>query len=69
VALSDDMGRAWQSFAANGDPGWPRYDTTEQLTRVYGAESTVARYPEQASQAIWADYEPEPFPLRAPVSD
>ena len=49
VALSDDMGRAWRSFAANGDPGWPRYDATDQLTRVFGAESTVVRYPEQVS--------------------
>jgi para-nitrobenzyl esterase len=69
VALSDDMGRAWRSFAANGDPGWPRYDATDQLTRVFGAESTVVRYPEQVSQAIWAGYEFEPFPLRAPVSE
>ncbi|KAA0080055.1 carboxylesterase/lipase family protein [Mycolicibacterium sp. P9-64] len=67
VALSDDMGRAWQSFAQNGDPGWPQYDATGQLTRVFGAESTVARYPEQVSQAIWAGYEFEPFPLQ--VSD
>ena len=69
VALSDDMGRAWRSFAANGDPGWPPYDATDQLTRVFGAESTVVRYPEQVSQAIWAGYEFEPFPLRASVSE
>jgi para-nitrobenzyl esterase len=68
VALSDDMGRAWRSFAANGDPGWPRYDATGQLTRVFGAESTVVRYPEQVSQAIWAGHEFEPFPLRGSVS-
>ena len=69
VALSDDMGRAWRSFATKGDPGWPRYDATDQLTRVFGAESTVARYPEQASQAIWAGHEFEPFPLRAFLSE
>jgi para-nitrobenzyl esterase len=69
VALSDDMGRAWRSFAANGDPGWPRYDETDQLTRVFGAESTVVRYPEQVSQAIWAGHEFEPFPLRSSVSE
>jgi para-nitrobenzyl esterase len=63
------MGRAWRSFAAKGDPGWPRYDTTDQLTRVFGAESTVVRYPEQVSQAIWAGHDFEPFPLRASVSE
>ena len=65
VALSDDMGRAWRSFATNGDPGWPAYDATDQLTRVFDAESAVVRYPEQVSQAIWAGYEFEPFPLDA----
>jgi para-nitrobenzyl esterase len=65
VALSDDMQRAWRSFATDGDPGWPAYDATDQLTQVFGAESTVARYPEQVSQAIWAGYEFDPFALSA----
>jgi para-nitrobenzyl esterase len=69
VALSADMGRAWRSFAANGDPGWPRYDAARELTRIFGAESTVVRYPEHASQAIWADHEFEPFPLHASLRD
>jgi para-nitrobenzyl esterase len=63
LALSRSMGVAWRSFAANGDPGWPRYDAKSQLTRIFGAEPEVARYPEQASQAIWAGYEFDPFPL------
>jgi para-nitrobenzyl esterase len=62
-ALSEDMGRAWRSFAANGDPGWPKYDARGQLTRIFGAESDVVRYPEQVSQAIWAGHQFDPFPL------
>jgi len=64
LALSRSMGMAWRSFTTNGDPGWPRYDSKSQLTRMFGAEPEVARYPEQASQAIWAGYEFDPFPLR-----
>jgi para-nitrobenzyl esterase len=69
VTLSADMGQAWRSFAANGDPGWPRYDAADELTRVFGAEPTVVRYPEQASEAIWAGHQFEPFPLHASVRD
>jgi hypothetical protein len=31
---------------------------------MFCAEPEVAGYPEQASQAIWAGYEFDPFPLR-----
>jgi len=63
-AVSDEMSTAWQSFAARGDPGWPAYDPGEQLTRVFDVESRVMRYPEQASQQIWAGYPFDPFGLQ-----
>jgi para-nitrobenzyl esterase len=61
--VSREMSDAWRSFAATGDPAWPAYDPVEQLTRVFDTESRTVRYPEQASQQIWADYPFEPFRL------
>ena len=62
-AVSREMSGAWRAFATNGDPGWPAYEPTEQLTRVIDVESRTARYPEQASQQIWADHLFDPFTL------
>jgi para-nitrobenzyl esterase len=42
-------------FVATGRPGWARYEPLERATRVYDAESTVARYPEERSRGIWRD--------------
>jgi para-nitrobenzyl esterase len=53
--VARDMSAAWRAFATNGDPGWPAYDAAEQLTRIIDVESRTARYPEQASQQIWAN--------------
>ncbi|MGH3674248.1 MAG: hypothetical protein ACRDU5_00620 [Mycobacterium sp.] len=63
-AVSAEMSSAWRSFATDGDPGWPNYDPVEQLTRVFDAEPGVERYPEQASQQIWANHQFDPFPLQ-----
>jgi len=53
--LSELMRSEHLSFASTGDPGWTRYRPGERLTRVYDAESTVARYPEERSRRIWRD--------------
>ena len=50
-------------FATDGDPGWPAYEPEDQLTRVFDIESRTVRYPEQASQRIWAGYPFDPFTL------
>jgi para-nitrobenzyl esterase len=47
-----------------GDPGWPAYSADQQLTRVFDTESRTTRYPEQASQQIWAGYPFDPFRLQ-----
>jgi para-nitrobenzyl esterase len=47
-----------------GDPGWPAYSADQQLTRVFDTESRTTRYPEQASQQIWAGYPFDPFTLQ-----
>jgi para-nitrobenzyl esterase len=62
-AVSREMSAAWRAFATDGDPGWPTYDSVDQLTRVLDVEPSTARYPEQASQKIWADGQFEPFRL------
>jgi para-nitrobenzyl esterase len=63
-AVSREMSAAWRAFATHGDPGWPPYDPAEQLARLIDVESRTARYPEQASQQIWADYPFDPFTLQ-----
>jgi para-nitrobenzyl esterase len=62
-AVSREMGAAWRAFATDGDPGWPAYIADGQLTRVFDAESRTARYPELASQLIWANHRFDPFGL------
>jgi para-nitrobenzyl esterase len=62
-AVSREMSAAWRAFATDGDPGWPAYSADEQLTRVFDAESRTARYPEVASQQIWANHAFDPFAL------
>ena len=51
IALSEQMRHAWTSFATNGDPGWPGYDTGS--TRLFDVEPAVTAYPEQLSRRIW----------------
>jgi para-nitrobenzyl esterase len=53
--LSGLMRAEHLSFAATGNPGWPRYRPHERDTRVYDAESTLTRYPEERSRRIWRD--------------
>jgi para-nitrobenzyl esterase len=62
-AVSREISGAWRAFATDGHPGWPAYDLTEQLTRVFDAVPQTVRYPEQASQRMWADYPFDPFSL------
>ncbi len=62
-SVSREMSSAWRAFAADGDPGWPAYDPVEQLTRLFDADSRTVKYPEQASQRIWADHPFDPFAL------
>jgi para-nitrobenzyl esterase len=63
-AVSREMSAAWRAFATDGDPGWPAYDSVEQLTRVFDSKSRTTPYPEQASQQIWAGHAFDPFTLR-----
>jgi len=51
--LSTAIRKAWTAFAATGDPGWPRYDGTHRLTRIWTTPPTTARDPLQATRPLW----------------
>ncbi len=68
-ALSARMRTAWASFAADGDPGWPPYDTGQRLARRFDTHASVIRYPEEASREIWHDHVFPALPLIAGVLD
>jgi para-nitrobenzyl esterase len=53
--LSELMRAEHLAFAATGDPGWTPYELNTRRTRVYDADSTVARYPEERSRTLWRD--------------
>lgn len=55
-ALSIRMRTAWTAFAADGDPGWPAYDTEARLVQLFDTTSTVTAYPEETSRLIWQDH-------------
>jgi len=53
VALGDLMRAQWVAFAADGDPGWPRYTPGSRMTRIFDDPPDVAGYPEKASLHLW----------------
>ncbi|MFG1646278.1 carboxylesterase/lipase family protein [Amycolatopsis sp. NPDC049252] len=66
--LSARMRAAWTAFATHGDPGWPAYDTTRRLTRLFDTSTAVTAYPEEASRRIWQDHGFPALPLLNRVS-
>ncbi|GAA3148094.1 carboxylesterase family protein [Planomonospora alba] len=52
-ALSERIRTAWASFAATGDPGWPRFDLRARLTRIWDTVPSDAPYPLEDSRRIW----------------
>ncbi|MYW95226.1 carboxylesterase/lipase family protein [Amycolatopsis rubida] len=63
LRVSEELRRAWASFAATGDPGWAAYRPGQRLTRVMDTESKTVPYPEEASRKIWERHTPAPFAL------
>lgn len=51
--LADAMHAAWVAFATNGDPGWPRYETTRRATMRFDVTSAVVDDPLAAKRALW----------------
>jgi para-nitrobenzyl esterase len=62
-ALSARMRAAWVSFATDGDPGWPAYETGQRLVQRFDTEPEVTADPEGASRLIWQDYTWPVLPL------
>jgi carboxylesterase 2/para-nitrobenzyl esterase len=52
-SLADEMHRAWVSFAATGDCGWPRYDPARRATMRFAATSSVVNDPLAETLALW----------------
>jgi carboxylesterase type B len=51
--LADTMHAAWISFAANGDPGWPRYDLNRRATMRFDTTSQVVDNPRAWERDLW----------------
>lgn len=52
-ALADTMHRAWVSFIASGDPGWPQYDKERRTTMRFDETSEVVDDPRREERALW----------------
>jgi len=52
--LADDMHRAWVNFARNGDPGWPRYDTSRRPVMRFDTQGgVVVNDPAGSTRQLW----------------
>ncbi len=51
--LSGELRHAWTTFAATGDPGWPRYSTSARPTKIWHVPSRVEQDPLAVSRRIW----------------
>jgi para-nitrobenzyl esterase len=53
------------AFAANGDPGRPRFRRHARRTRVYDPEPGLVACPEDRSRTIWRDRRSDVLDLRS----
>jgi carboxylesterase type B len=51
--LADAMHGAWVAFAANGDPGWPRYEQRSRSTMRFDLVSEVVDDPRSSERELW----------------
>jgi carboxylesterase type B len=52
--LSEQIRLAWTTFAATGDPGWPRFDLEHRRTRIWDTTPSDAEDPIADSRRIWS---------------
>ena len=62
-ALSARIRAAWTAFAADGEPGWPAYDTEQRLVQLLDTRPRVTAYPEEASRLLWQQHTFGALPL------
>ncbi len=51
--LAEAMHRAWVSFIANGDPGWPAYDRQSRTSMLFDNESCAATDALRFERELW----------------
>ena len=54
-ALADAMHAAWVSFAATGNPGWPRFNRETRSTMLFNTESRLLHDPRAWERELWKD--------------
>lgn len=52
-ALADAMHKAWITFAATGNPGWPKYDARRRATMRFDVVSSVVDDPRRWEREFW----------------
>jgi para-nitrobenzyl esterase len=57
-AVADTIHAAWVRFIADGDPGWPAYDTDSRATGVFTEKLEVASDPAGDERLLWAARQP-----------
>ncbi|MFG1944756.1 carboxylesterase/lipase family protein [Nonomuraea sp. NPDC048826] len=55
AALSGRICAAWTGFAATGDPGWPAFDGSGGITRIWDDTPRDTAYPAAGSLRIWRE--------------
>ncbi|WP_227982055.1 carboxylesterase/lipase family protein [Nocardia spumae] len=60
AALSAAMRDAFTAFAATGDPGWPRFDDTDRLRRIWSTPPALGGESLAISGRIWLGERPVP---------
>ncbi|MGW8781405.1 carboxylesterase family protein [Streptomyces sp. NPDC055796] len=55
IRLSEQLRSSWTSFAASGDPGWPRFTEDRPTTRIWDVVPTLTEDPLPASRRIWRE--------------
>jgi para-nitrobenzyl esterase len=53
--LSGYIRKAWTTFAATGDPGWPRFDPEVRHTRIWNTSPSNVTDPLIESRKIWTE--------------
>ncbi|MFD2416326.1 carboxylesterase/lipase family protein [Amycolatopsis pigmentata] len=51
--LADAMHAAWVSFATNGNPGWPAYDTAHRTTMRFDTTPEILTDPDPDQRTLW----------------
>ncbi|BBJ45597.1 hypothetical protein SSPO_083150 [Streptomyces antimycoticus] len=59
--VADAMHHARVSFATDGDPGWPAYDTRHRTTMRFDTVSAVRTDPRPRLRSLWDGHRQAPF--------